>query len=256
MKGAVLDVGRRLHPAALAVAAAALGFMTINALPPPTDWDTLMYHLAVPRDALRSGSLLAASANPERAFVGSLHALYLPFLAAGSAAGPAILSVGFTAVLALAAAALALRFLDRGTASFAMATLWGSMPIVLVGATPRIDVTLSLYLLLCIHLLLMMREGAADGTGAAALAGAFAGFAVAIKYHALAYLACLAPLAVVALARRRTAGEGAPASARAPVRRFRPRRGRARRRAAGEERDRCSARRSTRSSRDPRRTPG
>jgi Dolichyl-phosphate-mannose-protein mannosyltransferase len=200
LAGAAREARPRIHPAVLALGGVALLFMLVNAVAPPTDFDALTYHVAVPRGLLRHGGFHYPQLNPHAALIGPLHILFVPFLAAGSVAGPALVQVGFTALLALAVFALCDRFLDRWTANLATAALWGSPILLLVGMTPRIDVALALYLLLVQYALLLAADGSSPW--ALALAGLWAGFAVGIKYHALVFLACLLPLAAVALRRR------------------------------------------------------
>ena len=196
-RAAAAQLRRDAGGPALAVGAAFVAFMLITALAPPTDWDSLMYHLQVPAVLLRAGPA-AAAANPHAAFVGPVQSLYLPFLAAGSSAGPALLSVGHAALFAAAVVLVAAR-LGRGTARTALLLLWGSFAICVVAVTPRIDVTLALYLLLAHHLFLPADEGA-DGRRLV-LGAALIGYAVGIKYHAAVYGLVLLPLAAADVAR-------------------------------------------------------
>src|SRR5256885_13224719 len=91
-----------------------------GALTPPTDWDALMYLLRVPQQFLEHGSIYLTEDNAHWAFVSLPHMLYLPLLALGTPAGPALVSALCTLGLALAAFAFALRFLDQRTAGLTL----------------------------------------------------------------------------------------------------------------------------------------
>ncbi len=175
--------------------------LLVQAVAPPTDWDSLMYHLQIPRQFLDAGRILVPEDNLHVAFVGLVHMLYVPPLALQSPAAAAVLSAFFALLLGLATFSLAARFLNDETASFSLSILWAATSILLVAITPRVDIALALYLLLAHYALLI----ALSGTGRTAhlyLAAVLLGFAVGIKYHGLAYALALAPL-VAWVARRR-----------------------------------------------------
>lgn len=185
------------HPA---FAVACLGVMAlialtlfIQAVAPPTDWDSLMYHLEVPRQFLAADRILQLESNTHVAFVGLTHMLYLPLLALGSLAGPAVLSSLYALLLGIAVFALAERFFDRVTASLSLMTLWAATIILMVAITPRIDVTFALYIFLAQYCLLLALSAGARSTPFY-LAAVFLGCAIGIKFLALAYMAALAPL--------------------------------------------------------------
>src|SRR6266567_3565243 len=67
-------------------------FLITGSLAPPTDCDALMYHLRVPQQFLQAGSIYRPEDNAHFAYVGLPHMLYLPLLALGSPAGPAVVS--------------------------------------------------------------------------------------------------------------------------------------------------------------------
>ncbi len=163
-----------------------------GALTPPTDWDALMYHLRVPQQFLEHGSIYLTEDNAHWAFVSLPHMLYLPLLALGTPAGPALVSALCTLALALATFAFALRFLDQRTAGLSLAVLWGSGMLVLVAISPRIDTILALYLFLVHYAVICAME--AKDARLLYLSAALAGMAVGVKYNALVYLLALAPL--------------------------------------------------------------
>jgi hypothetical protein len=167
-------------------------FLITGALAPPTDWDALMYHLRVPEQFLRSGVIYPPEDNLHTAFVGLPHMLYLPLLAVGSPAGPALVSALCTLGLALAAFAFSLRFLDERTAGFSLPVLWGNTILVLVAISPRSDTILAFYLFL-VHYA-VIRAMQSQDSRFLYLGAALGGMAIGVKYNALIYLAALAPL--------------------------------------------------------------
>lgn len=167
--------------------------MVVQAIPPPTDWDSLMYHLEIPKRFLEAGRIYTPEDNLHVGYIGLTHMLYLPLLAAASASGPAILSAFFALALGLAVFSLAERFLDGETASLSAAALWGSASLLLVAITPRIDVTLALYLTLAVHAGLAALERD-DWRWQLGLAAVLLGLAMGIKLHAAAFILAMAPL--------------------------------------------------------------
>lgn len=191
-RAALASLRARPDPAGLSVCGVLAVVLLTHAALPPTDWDALMYHLRVPAQFLRDGAIRLPDDNPHVAFVGLPHMLYLPLLAAGSAAGPALVSALSTLGLVLTAFALSRRFLDARTAGLGLAVLWGSTIIVVVGITARTDTILAFYLLLVHYLVL--RAGETEDARWLLLAAALGGMAFGVKYNALLYLVALAPL--------------------------------------------------------------
>ncbi len=215
---------------ALGVTGLAALFLLTFGVAPPTDWDTLMYHLQVPARFLEEGRIYLPPDNLHVTVAGLMHMLYLPLLAAGSPTSPALLN-GFLAVL------LALMVLRAGTRWFGgdagglgLLLFWGSTAILLVAATARTDVTLALYLFLGHYSLLRGLEaaggmggvqGSGEGGGPSPkppeglgpiswtlLAAVLLGMGVGIKFNALAYAAVLAPLALRVLLEAEGWGRG------------------------------------------------
>jgi hypothetical protein len=168
-------------------------FMLSEAMAPPLDWDSLMYHLRVPAQFLQHGRIYLPEDNLHTAFVQLAHMLYLPLLAFGSPAGAALVSAFFALGLGLAVFALSLRFLNRATAGLSLALLWGSTSLLLIAITPRVDVTLAYYLFLA-HYALLMALHDTEGRPFFFLSGALLGLAFGVKYSALFYILALSPL--------------------------------------------------------------
>ncbi len=198
------DATRGLLWIAVTVTATVAAFGVLMALAPPTDWDSLMYHLQVPNQFLEAHRVHLPEDNLHVAFIGFVHLLYAPLLAAGSTAGAAVLSWLLAVLLGLAVYSVGSRWHSHATASLALTLLWGTTMLVLVAVTPRVDVTLALYTLLA-HQALLIALADDDRRGRAwfYLAAAVLGMAVGIKYHALAYGLALSPLVLWIAARSR-----------------------------------------------------
>lgn len=194
------SVGQHLGALALGVSAAVFACVTVVALGPASDWDSLMYHLRLPDQFLDAGSIYRPEDNGHVAFVGLPHMLYLLLLAAGSASAPAVVSAWYTMALGLAVFVVARRTLGDRTARTSVAGFWGSGVILLVAVTPRVDTILAFYLFLVHRALLSARDGDVDKK--LILAGLLGGAAVGVKYTALLYLLTLAPMGLWLLLRR------------------------------------------------------
>ena len=173
---------------------AGLFFLALGAAP-PVDWDSLMYHLPVPAQFLEEGRIFLPGDNLHASFVGLLHMLYLPLLAAGSVAGPALLNGALAILLSLTLLSMGARFFSGEAGSLGMGMVWGTTTVLLVAITPRTDVSLALFLLLA-HYAFLLALAEEDGLGWAYLGAVLVGFAAGIKFNGLAYGAGLAPLAL------------------------------------------------------------
>lgn len=187
-------------PAPITVFGLVVAFLLLQSLAPPTDWDALVYHLQVPRQFLEVGRIHVPDDNHHVAFVGLLHMLYLPLLAFGSSAGPSILSAFYAILLGCAVLSFCSRFFGRLTGRLGLMTLWGTTSLILVAVTPRVDTTLTLFLFLA-HYALLIGLIESSSRPLLLLAGVLLGFAVGIKYHALAYTAALGPLILLSVYR-------------------------------------------------------
>ena len=174
--------------------------LLIGALGPVQDWDSLMYHVQLPRQFLDEGRLHVPLDGLHVAYLGSLQFLYLPLLAIGAAAGPALLNAALVVGLGVLVVVAGETFLSRGSGILAGIIIWGSSALLLVGMTPRIDISL-MYFLLLTQLAIAHALRDDDALPALRYAGLLAGLSFGIKYHALPYLAALAPFAVWAALR-------------------------------------------------------
>lgn len=197
------EIGWR-RTAALALGAAATIGLCWRAFAPPTDWDTLMYHVELPRRFLAAGRVFLPADNMHVAFVGVAHLLYVPLLAFGSVEAPAILSASLTVLLAVAVIAGGDELIGRGAGSLSGLFLWATPSLLAVGATARTDVTLA-FCLIVAHLL-VCRAARAGSSRQLRLAGLLLGIAVGVKFLALLYGAALVP--VIVWAERRAGRRG------------------------------------------------
>lgn len=212
------DEGVLPRRAALAAVAVLAVVMVGIAAAPPTDWDSLAYHLYEPGLYLEAGRIFLPVDSLHGAFVGLAQLLYLPFLAVGSSSGPALLSVVAGLLLTLAVLAFCDRFLDADSAALSAILLWGSPVLLLVAVTPRVDVTLALYLFLAHYALLLALSASPDAEtrrGTLVLGGLLLGLAFGVKLQAAPYILGLVPLAVWAA--RADGWSGAPSRLAAPV---------------------------------------
>ncbi len=162
----------------------------VASLLPPTDWDTLMYHIRVPLQFLASQSVFLPGDNLHFGYLGPIQFLYLPLLAAGALSGPATLNMGFAALLALAIFDLGRTFVSEETGQLAHVLIWASSSLLLVASTARVDTALSLFLTLG----LVALESRLHPTGKVPsflIVGLLLGGAVAVKASAALFLPCL-----------------------------------------------------------------
>ena len=180
--------------------AAAAAVILLLALLPPTDWDSLAYHLEVPTEWLAWGTISLPPDNLHAGFVGLVHFLYLPLLLAGSLAGPAVLNSLFALLMALAVWVVGRALFDRSVATWAVLIVWASPILIFVGATPRVDVTLTFFLFLAQFAVLRAGAGSAPRK-MLRLSAVLMGLAVGVKALALPFAIGMAPLVFWSLAR-------------------------------------------------------
>lgn len=184
---------------AIGATAAAAVFLGVRALPPPTAWDTLMYHLEIPQAFLDRGRIHLPPDNLHVAYVALPHLLYLPLLVLGGPPAPVIFASIFTILLAPVLLDLGRRHLGDGSGALAAAALWGFSIFLLVTGDGRVDGILTLFLLLAHGALLdAFRDARPAPVRRLAI---LLGLAFAVKYNAALYGLVLLPFAVWALFR-------------------------------------------------------
>lgn len=201
-------VFREAGPIAGAVSGTVLtlvaGTLVVGALTPVTDWDSLMYHLQIPARFLESGRIHLPEDNLHAAFLGLIHMLYLPLLALGGMAGPGLLSVALALLLGVAVVSAGTRLFGPVSGVCSATLLWGSGMLVMVAATPRVDVSLALFLFLAHYALILQLQNRVRNTGGLVVAAALAGIALGVKYQALAYVGPLLLLGLWTILRDRS----------------------------------------------------
>lgn len=176
-----------------ALVAVLLLLLIAAAVAPPTDWDSLMYHLRIPRWFLDQGRIALPADSFHVALVGGAHLATLPLLAAGLLTGPALMQVAALALAVMGTLALARAVgATRASGWLAVAVVFGSPMFVLVAITARVDVSL-VVTLLAAHLALLTAEDG-DDPRALTVAALLVGSAMAIKPQAGAYAVMLIPL--------------------------------------------------------------
>jgi hypothetical protein len=164
-------------------------------LAPPSDYDSLMYHVDLPVEFLRAGTLHLPIDNPHVAQIGLVHMLYLPLIALSGYTAAAALEVALALLVALVMLTMIDEVAGRSAAGLAFATVWGTTAFTLAAETPKIDVALVLYLLAGQNLVLLAARTARP-LPAVSLAGVLVGLGVGVKLHAALYAVALAPFAV------------------------------------------------------------
>jgi hypothetical protein len=178
--------------------------MVLLALAPPWDWDTLMYHQALPLEFLRSGAIRLPPDNFHIALIGVVQLASIPLLAAGLEAGPALASVASYFLVAGALIGAARVVGDEDAGWWSALVLLGVPGFLLVATTARIDVTFAAALLIAHTLLVLAVVRRVPGT--LVIAAVCFGLAGGMKVPGLAYAVACAPLALFWWKDRRTLG--------------------------------------------------
>lgn len=178
--------------------------MLLLSIAPPTDWDSLMYHLHIPAEFLEAGRVFLPEDNLHVTRVGLAHMLYLPLLAAGSVTAPAIFSVLTVALLGLAVLSFGSRHLSRLSGAVGMAALWGTAPIVFVAVTARTDVTGALFVFLAAYALVELVLSGYQRR-LALLAGVMIGAAIGVEFTGIPFVVGLGLAMLINLAQDRSA---------------------------------------------------
>jgi hypothetical protein len=191
-----VELRKGVGPWGLFVLGWVAAILVVLSLGPAADYDSLMYHLEIPDQFLERGRIFIPDGNLHVSFVGMFQFLYLPMLALGSPEACSLLNGFFGASLGLGVFCLANRFFSRLAARLTFFLFWGSAMVLLVAATPKVDVTLALYLLLGHFALVVAWKEKEGGVGWIVLGGLLLGMAVGIKHLGLAYLAALGPILI------------------------------------------------------------
>lgn len=128
----------------------------VLALAPPSmgDWDSLAYHLTMPKLYLQHGGFYYISFSSHSEFPFLMEMLYLPGLALGNPVAAKLMHYWMGILLIASVMLLVKRHFNPKAAPLAALALAG-MPIVLYFATTAyVDLATALYTVLCVYLLL------------------------------------------------------------------------------------------------------
>jgi hypothetical protein len=162
--------------------------MLLAALLPPTAWDALMYHLAVPAADIQQGRVLPTPANFQGYQPELVEMLYLDGMLLRGDGPAAFLHVGFGLLGLLALVSLARQLPDRARGAalaLRVSVLFLSIPsLTLVLGWPYIDGALVFYELAALLALLCWWNGRRQRLGWLALTGVLLGLGLDTKYTA------------------------------------------------------------------------
>ncbi|OIO26072.1 hypothetical protein AUJ14_02920 [Candidatus Micrarchaeota archaeon CG1_02_55_22] len=173
-----------------------LVFQAIVVLAPPTtaaggpqDFDSLNYHLLIPKTYLRHGGFVAMDWFPQANWPHAMESVYAEALSLGGAIAVRVFSLLVSIVFAGALFALARRLLDRKHALLAVA-IFASIPTAeFFFGSGYVDLHLAFFVVLAVYAFLEWRK--TNGVAWIGLAGVFAGMAAATKIIGFAYAALL-----------------------------------------------------------------
>ncbi|MBI3506862.1 MAG: phospholipid carrier-dependent glycosyltransferase [Proteobacteria bacterium] len=174
--------GPSLAAGALAgVLAAAAMHAVVSGLAPPTEWDCLAYHAALPKLYWAEGAVREIPWMMHGHWPHLAELVYVLPIAVGADGAAALLHAALCAALAAAVLLGASRHLDPRTAWLAAALL-ACQPLMLrFAGTPHSDGALALYHVLCCLALWEWRNRGEDRL--LVLAGVLAGFGASAKLH-------------------------------------------------------------------------
>jgi 4-amino-4-deoxy-L-arabinose transferase-like glycosyltransferase len=190
------------HLPLAAIAAVPLIFTLLGALAPPTNFDSLVYHLALPQKYISLGKIAFVPNNIFFSFPQNIEMLFQFSLKLDKDILANLLCWSFFGLCGIAVFSLARRFLTS-RAGLASAAVWFFTPVVmLIGTAAYVDLGLAFFCLLGFYSFLLWRDSKAPYW--LGLSGIFAGAALGAKYTAAAAIGAVIVLIIV---------EGKPAKA-------------------------------------------
>jgi hypothetical protein len=191
------EPGRRRSLAAISFAAL-LVVLILLAIQPPSDYDSLTYHLQVPNLWLLRGRLFLPGDNYHTAFIGVNDILYLPLISVGGAAAAQVLNLLIFLLLPVGVFATAKVVAGDRVGRLAFWFVFGSPILIMTGVTPMVDVTLA-FVLIMANLAALKAAAGSGNARYLVLAGGLLGVAAGVKYLGLLYGVALVPVLVAAL---------------------------------------------------------
>lgn len=202
----------------LAVAALALAFLLafILILAPSTanDWDSIAYHMALPKLYLATGQVARARFSSHSAFPEAVELLFLLPLKWGAQSGAKAVLLAYSSFGVLALFGLARERYGRAAGWWTSVAFAGTPVVLWESASAYIDVAHGLFAGLAIVFAL---RSALEKRSDWVLAGLLLGFACGTKYTGLQTAAVLTVLLVVLAARKRIEGGWKPVATVAVV---------------------------------------
>lgn len=159
-----------------------IGLLFLRALAPPNTPDELIYHLSVPYDFAKRGSIYPSYDNLFGNLPFLINMIYVLCQMAGSDIAARVFSLFLAIATAIALYAFCARFLTRRTGVIAMFAFFGAGMVVEVAVTARIDVSLAGMLFLATYAMINHLE--TDRLGWMWLSAILSGFSLGIKSSA------------------------------------------------------------------------
>lgn len=196
------QIHARTHPGLGLLALAALVPLTstlIGALAPPTQFDSLVYHLALPSRYIQAGKYFAVPHNIFFSFPQNIEMLYQMAMKLDSDIAANLIHWSFFPLTAAAIYSLSKRFADKTTALIAP-LIWLFTPAAMFVSTGTyVDLGLAFYAFAALYAFLLWQE--LKGKRYLVYCAVFSGLACGTKYTAAVNVVALAVL--ILLARRR-----------------------------------------------------
>jgi hypothetical protein len=176
-----------------------LGVELLEALAPPTAWDSILYHLTLPRDAIAVGHAAVTRALPEGGYPQAMESLYAWALLLGTDRAPAALHWFFGFMAVTMAWSWGSQEGQNRTGWLAAALLLGVESFSRQMGRAYVDLAFALFGALALAWAIRCR--ADSETRSAVLAGLLAGMAFGVKYFGVWIV--VGTFLVVLTARRR-----------------------------------------------------
>jgi hypothetical protein len=186
--------------------AATLLLALTAALLPPTEWDSLVYHLVGPDRYLQAHRLTFDFDNYYLFFPSFVEMLFTAGMALKGDVVPRLLHFGYLLLTLGALGAFAARFWQRSLGLLAAALFLSIPTAVQIASWSYVDLALTFYSVAALYSLLVWlypKQIQSRSSGWLVLAGAFAGASLAIKYTGGVTLLILGAVLLWSLLRRR-----------------------------------------------------
>ncbi|MGD9316666.1 MAG: phospholipid carrier-dependent glycosyltransferase, partial [Anaerolineae bacterium] len=186
--------------------AASLLLALTAALLPPTEWDSLVYHLVGPERYLQAHRLTFDFDNYYLFFPSFVEMLFTAGMALKGDVVPRLLHFGYLLLTLGALGSFAARFWERRLGLLAAALFLSIPTAVQIASWSYVDLALTFYGLAAFYALLVWlypKNAPRRSTGWLVLAGIFGGACLAIKYTGGATLLVLGAVLLWSLIRRR-----------------------------------------------------